>query len=148
MADFTANFASENACLVPIEHPEQARGVANKLQRLRDHSCCKVLVSIADFVVDFMAVSGGMFGGFSGGFFWRIFWWIFLADFLANFSVIFRRTSLLWILLQIAGGFLAKSFRNHVKQKEPERFSQELPRNSRTNSPCLWVHCCSLGAQV
>ena len=28
LADFTVNFASESACLVPVEHPEQARAVA------------------------------------------------------------------------------------------------------------------------
>ena len=27
-ADFTVNFASESACLVPVEHPEHARAVA------------------------------------------------------------------------------------------------------------------------
>ena len=112
LADSNVNFASANACSVPLQHPDQARGGGTKqLQSLRDQSCWKVRVSMADFVADS-----------SAGFrliFWRIF---------AGFPVGFA-----WKPRQVLLGNFPKPANKGLAKFSPNN----SPRNSRTNSPCL-----------
>ena len=53
-----------------------------------------------------------------------------------------------WILLEIASGVFLENLPKPCKQRTCEIFSKKNPRNSRPDSTCLWVHCCSLGARV
>ena len=56
-ADFAVNFTSDNACWAPVEHPEQAREVAQT--KCNDHAIAaagRCVIFSADFIVDFSAV--------------------------------------------------------------------------------------------
>ena len=108
LADFTVNFASESACLVPVEHPE------NKPEKTKCNAWA-------------MTTAGE--GLFPWRILWqilrrifrRIFWQIFLADFSADLLADLLADSP-WrfsrgFLLGIADGIFLKTFLNPAKQR-------------------------------
>ena len=79
----------------------------------------------------------------------RIFWWIFrqisrrifLADFSADIPDCARTRRRISF----------QTFPNPVKRRTCVTFSKnqrrQSPKSAHTSPPCLWVYCCSLGAQ-